>query len=71
MRVLRGLLTGLAFVVGYVAVDVVIWPAVQLWWETRKSGATGSGGIGMVRTSLSMLAALIAFAIGFLWQWFR
>ena len=71
MQFTRSFLTGLAFAVSYVLIVVVIWPAIQLWWEVRKSGAIGSGGIGFVRSSLSLLPASIAFLIGFLWQWFR
>ena len=73
MRLTRGFLMGLVFVVAYLVVTMVVWPAIQVWWQTRKIDSTGSGGIGFVITTfdVSLLRVLIAFALGFAWQWFR
>jgi hypothetical protein len=67
---LKSFAVGIIALTGYVVV-LTVYPLVQMWWQARR---TGSGGIGVVFTSVGLfhfIAGLLIFALAFWWEFRR
>ena len=70
MVFLRSFAAGIIALVAYVVV-LAVYPFVQMWWQVRRAG---SGGIGVVFTTVGLLqfiVGLLIFAVAFWWQFRR
>ena len=70
---LKSFAVGITALVIYILV-LAVYPFVQMWWQMWQSRQTGSGGIGVVFTSVGLLhliAGLLIFALAFWWEFRR
>ena len=73
MAFLKSFAVGITALLIYILV-LAVYPFVQMWWQTRQSSRTGSGGIGIVVSNvgpLHLLAGLLIFALAFWWEFRR
>jgi hypothetical protein len=67
---LKSFAAGIIALIAYIVV-LAVYPFVQMWWQVRR---TGSGGIGMVVTTVGLLqfiVGLLIFALAFWWEFRR
>ena len=80
MAFLKSFAVGIIALIAYVVV-LTVYPLVQMWWQSRRTGAggisaggTGAGGIGAVVTTVGLfhfIVGLLIFALAFWWEFRR
>ena len=75
MAFLKSFAVGIIALIAYVVV-LTVYPLVQMWWQPRRTGAAGvgSGGIGVVFTTVGLfhfIVGLLIFALAFWWEFRR
>jgi hypothetical protein len=72
---LKSFAVGIIALFAYVVV-LAVYPFVQMWWQSRRTGAggTGAGGIGVLFTTVGLfhfIVGLLIFALAFWWEFPR
>jgi hypothetical protein len=67
---LKSFAVGIIALIAYAGV-LAVYPLVQMWWQVRRAG---SGGIGVVFTTVGLfhfIVGLLIFALAFWWEFRR